>query len=330
MNLTQSDPPKGLLDVVASQLRERHLLVAGQPGDLPVWLHIDELDAWLQAARTLCLEPTAEVAKAAEWLLDNDYQVQRAARQIGEDLPREFYRRLPCLTNPGEEGIPRIFAIAQGYLHASRLQLSLPGAVQFVSTYQADAPLTIAELWAFPTMLRLACVEILVSAFGRLLPQLQAPFEPTRHCVELAAFDDTECVARALANLGIIAAIPWKDFFEQCSRIEAILRTDPAGVYPLMDFDTRDRYRKALEELAAGAQRGESEVAQQVLQHALAGNPADASGHVGYWLIGPGRERCESGLGYRASLAAGWRRWLFAHAGQGYAAALGLAGGVAL
>ena len=330
MNLTQSDPPKGLLDVVASQLRERHLLVAGQPGDLPVWLHIDELDAWLQAARTLCLEPAAEVAKAAEWLLDNDYQVQRAARQIGEDLPCEFYRRLPCLTNPGEEGIPRIFAIAQGYLHASRLQLSLPGAVQFVSTYQADAPLTIAELWAFPTMLRLACVEILVSAFGRLLPQLQAPFEPTRHCVELATFDDTECVARALANLGIIAAIPWKDFFEQCSRIEEILRTDPAGVYPLMDFDTRDRYRKALEELAAGAQRSEPEVAQQVLQHALAGNPADASGHVGYWLIGPGRERCESALGYRPSLAAAWRRWLFAHAGQVYAAALGLAGGAAL
>ncbi|MDO9623805.1 MAG: glucoamylase family protein [Pseudomonas sp.] len=330
MSLTEPSIPKGLLDRVASQLRERHLLVAGQPGDLLVWLHINKLEAWLQAAQRLCLDPPADVAKAAEWLLDNDYQVQRAARQISQDLPRDFYQRLPCLTNPGEEGIPRIFAIAQGYLHASRLQLSLPSAVQFVSTYQADTPLTIAELWAFPTMLRLACVEILVSAFGRLLPQLRAPFEATRHCVELAAFDDTECVARALANLGIIAAIPWKDFFEQSSGVEATLRTDPAGVYPYMDFDTRDRYRKALEELAAGAQRSEAEVAEQVLQHALAGNPADASGHVGYWLIGPGREQCETGLDYQPSLAAAWRRWLFGHAGQFYAAALSLAGGVAL
>ena len=29
-----------------------------------------------------------------------------------------------------------------------------------------------------------------------------------------------------------------------------LLRFDPAGVYPKMDFDTRDRYRRAIEELA--------------------------------------------------------------------------------
>ena len=31
---------------------------------------------------------------AAEWMLDNYYVVQRAIRQIREDMPRGFYRKL--------------------------------------------------------------------------------------------------------------------------------------------------------------------------------------------------------------------------------------------
>ncbi len=330
VSTAEPEAPQGLLDLVACELCERHRFASGKPGYLPVWAQIDALPDWLLRAQALCLEPPPEISKAAEWLLDNDYQVQRAARQIAEDLPKPFYERLPCLSNPGEAGIPRIFAVAQGYLHASRLQLSLTSAVQFLRAYQARAPLTIAELWAFPTMLRLACVEILVGAFSRLLPELQPPFAPTRHCVEIGAFEDTECVARALANLGIIAAIPWKDFFEQTSLVEAALRGDPAGVYPRMDFDTRDRYRKALEELAEGAGCSEAEVAERVLQHARDGSPMEASGHVGYWLIGPGRETSEVDLDYRPRGAAAWRRRLFRHAGAVYAGALGLAGVAAL
>ncbi|MDO9320991.1 MAG: glucoamylase family protein [Pseudomonas sp.] len=330
MNGAPLEDSPGSLESVAAVLGERHRLASERSRDLPVWVHIDALPAWLLRVQTLCLEPAPELTKAAEWLLDNSYQVQRAAVQIAEDLPRNFYQRLPGLSNPGETGIPRIFALAQGYLHASRLQLSMPSAVQFISAYQAKAPLSIAELWAFPIMLRLACVEILVSAFSRLLPELPAPFAPTPHSIELGAFEDTECVARALANLGIIAAIPWKDFFERSSLVEMVLRNDPAGIYAQMDFDTRDRYRKALEELAEGAQRDECEVAQRVLAQAQSGNPAEASGHVGYWLIGPGRARCEQALDYRPTFTAAWRRWLFRHAGPAYAGALGLAAGAAL
>ncbi|HEY5504609.1 MAG TPA: hypothetical protein VIK28_05575, partial [Sedimentisphaerales bacterium] len=67
----------------------------------------------------------------------------------------------------------------------SRLQLSLPGAVQFLRAYQEDAPLTIAELWAFPTMLRLACSHRFISnllsvVIGRYLALDPAPDNPTQ------------------------------------------------------------------------------------------------------------------------------------------------------
>src|SRR3546814_11490920 len=77
-------------------------------------------------------------------------------------------------------------------------------------------PLSIAEIWAFPTMLRIVCLELLVTAFSRLFPEIEPPFqivETPDACA--SAFDDTEYVARAIANLAVIATIPRNDFFDR-------------------------------------------------------------------------------------------------------------------
>ena len=47
-----------------------------------------------------------------------------------------------------------------------------------------------------------------------------------------------------------MSALDWPAFVEQVSRIERILRGDPAGAYADMDLQTRDRYRKAVEQLS--------------------------------------------------------------------------------
>ena len=104
--------------------------------------------------------------------------------------------------------------------------------------------------------------------------------------------------------------------------MEAILRTDPAGFYRQTDFITRDRYRKAVEELARGSTRSELDVASDVVAKArakLGGEPQDA---IGYWLVGEGRELLESEFGYRPPAYAMWKRWLLRHALIVYAAAL--------
>ena len=58
-------------------------------------------------------------------------------------------------------------------------------------------------------------------------------------------------MANLITSLRLIATFDWSEFFESVSLVEQVLQRDPAGVYGRMDFRSRDRYRHAVEELAA-------------------------------------------------------------------------------
>ncbi|MDE8652867.1 GH36-type glycosyl hydrolase domain-containing protein [Novosphingobium album (ex Liu et al. 2023)] len=282
----ERDPITGAAEETATRHQLTGLLAKSAP--LPAWTHLEAMKGWLTRARNSAVNAEKHASAAAEWLLDNDYQIQRAILQIREDLPREFYAKLPGLSADGL-GRPRVHQLAHAMFHASHLQISLNTAVQFVEEYQTKMPLSIAETWAFPTMLRIVCLELLVAGFTRLFPDVAPPFQlsDTPDAATIA-FDDTECVARAIANLGVIATIQWNDFFDRTSQVEAILRRDPAGVYPRMDFDTRDRYRHAVEQLAEQSGLPEWEVAQRALRQCHSSDETP-SGHVGFWLVDTGR-----------------------------------------
>ncbi|WP_157672210.1 GH36-type glycosyl hydrolase domain-containing protein [Chelatococcus sp. GW1] len=314
--------PERAYALAAVAIRLRHDIGKGVPEPVPVWRKLSAVPAWLDRARRGCVDPPPHAAKAAEWVLDNEFQVRRAIRQVREDLPHAFYRRLPRLAAPEYRGIPRVMALAQAMLDVAHMQVSLAGTVEFVRAYQQDGPLTIAELWAFPAMLRLACLEALVHALSELLPDLAPPFEPTPRLTRRETLDPTEGVSRAISALMAVSNTSWKAFFERVSRVEAILRDDPAGVYSAMDFDTRDRYRKAVEKIADGAPASEWEVAEVALKLTRAHSGARRLGHVGSWLIAEGRPELEQKVGFHASRDAILRRWVIARPGRSYAGAL--------
>lgn len=321
MTAEQKDQQPDPLAANARALCARHATGQLRPSPIALWSHLNRISGWLERARAVATNPSPDAAKAAEWLLDNDYHVERAVQQIRQDLPAVLYRRLPGLEKPEEEErAPRIFAVAYELLYASHFQLSLASAVRFIRGYQEGAPLTVAELWALPAMLRLACLEVLVCGWARLFPEVKPPFAPTRHAAGGNAFDGTECVSRSLSSLIAISSIPWKDFVDRGSLVEAVLGEDPAGFYSLCDFETRDRYRKAVEELAWRTGQPETDVAQRAIalaRHAKGDPPRD---HVGYWLVGDGRSALEPSAGVFSRQA--WRRLLFRHAGMLYGVAL--------
>ncbi|HSQ76750.1 MAG TPA: hypothetical protein VLT13_14400, partial [Bacteroidota bacterium] len=76
---------------------------------------------------------------------------------------------------------------------------------------------------------------------------------------------DQISIGNAFTSLRQLDLLDWKVCFEQLSRVEALLRLDPAGIYPHMDFNTRDRCRQAIENLRRGSGLGETEVARRVL-----------------------------------------------------------------
>jgi cyclic beta-1,2-glucan synthetase len=304
------------LDVAAAELAERHATRPGAPKPLEALSRIRHLPGWLERHRTSFAQVRAVGAKAAEWILDNEYLVARTARQIAEDLPRGFYARLPALDGEGA-GRPRIWSVACSLVVTSRLQISRQTLTRFVDAYQQSTPLTVAELWALPTCLRLACIEVLVAALARLDPTLRPPFRPDR-ALDVDV-DDTECIGRAISNLRVIASISWKDVFGALSRVESTLGDDPAGVYGGMDFETRDRYRRAVEAIARGGPRSELDVARQAVDHAReAGRASARRAHVGYWLIDEGRVEFERVVGSRPPMRRRVARWVRRRAARLY------------
>ena len=133
---------------------------------------------------------------------------------------------------------------------------------------------------------------------------------------------DQLAIGNVITSMRLVSSIDWTVFFERASLAERILREDPSGAYPLMDFPTRDRYRHAVEGLAKRSGRSELDVARAVVDHAAAAvreDPAhDRRHHVGYYLISRGRFELEPHLGYSPTARERIARFMFAHPALGY------------
>ena len=130
-------------------------------------------------------------------------------------------------------------------------------------------------------------------------------------------------LANAIGSLRLLAHVRWEETLEALSATEAILRSDPAGAYPAMEFATRDRYRHEVEALARGARTQETTVASAAVALAVEGAapPAD---HVGYYLIDDGREALEARLQCRPGAMRCARRWTERHAAVVYLSGVAL------
>ena len=93
MTASASMPHPESLETAPRELREHRRAANRMPRPIPVWANLPSMLDWCDRARACCAEPEPEATKAAEWLLDNDYQLQRAVLQVREDLLLEFYRQ---------------------------------------------------------------------------------------------------------------------------------------------------------------------------------------------------------------------------------------------
>ena len=101
----------------------------------------------------------ADLGSAGEWLLDNFYVVEEHIREVGQTLPRGYYRELPELDAGFLAGYPRVYELAISLISHTEGRIDLENVSLFVSAFQEEKPLRIGELWALPAMLRLGLIE---------------------------------------------------------------------------------------------------------------------------------------------------------------------------
>ena len=99
------------------------------------------------------------VTPAAEWLLDNFHLVEAQLQQIHEGVPRRYYADLPKLADKPLEGLPRVYGIAWGYVAHTDSVLDPNLFTAFLHAYQEVEQLSLGELWALPTTLRVVLLE---------------------------------------------------------------------------------------------------------------------------------------------------------------------------
>jgi len=101
---------------------------------------------------------------AAEWLLDNGYVIRTQLAEIRRHLPKRYYQILPA----SESGDPYIRELACSLAANTNYAIDENSITEALRRYQELSPLTIAELWSFPVILRVELLEALTAMAARI------------------------------------------------------------------------------------------------------------------------------------------------------------------
>lgn len=139
-------PATGKISVLARLQHNQHILDAVRD-DL---LEASQLDHALPAA--------------AEWIIDNTYLIRTQIAEVRKHLPRDYPRILP-FDSPGN---PRVCELAHQLVRQADFALDQSAILESLREYQKQTPLTVAELWFLPLLLRVGLIEVLAELAQRV------------------------------------------------------------------------------------------------------------------------------------------------------------------
>ena len=244
----------------------------------------------------------ASLPEAARELLDHARLIETAVQETDRWLRTS--RPLPHIEAEGESRrqVPRAYAAAASLLRATAFAFEEQALGIYFRAAQQQAPFEMDELWALRPLMQLVLLEEIGITVKRLGDQSQVCMEPedSLPAVEVK-------LSRLIRGLRRIADADWEELFEQLSETEQVFRRDPSDAYARMDSESRDLYRKAVQELARYSPADELEVVRTAVELArgaktqwnLAPRAIERRTHVGYYLVDRGRPALERQIGYR-------------------------------
>ena len=283
---------------------------------------------------------------AREWLRDNFYLLDREAQAAGKALGRApAFPAADILVSPiGAEGKGRKPAAgALDLRHRAEEEPAVP-AVAFPALAPSDVRLRAYRLCEAAARSAVGPEE----ALTRILETFKERRESSLYVAEADALPDfmraaylhmaAEAVRQmdtagkeaafrmgaAVNGLRALASVDFAALTEGFCGVEAVFRTDPAGVYPKMDEASRSRYRTLCARLARRRRTDEVRFAASLRRKAAdygqSGGPDGRMGHVGWWLMEADRPHRDALR--RRGIFLIWCRYLLPAAASGLLALL--------
>jgi hypothetical protein len=240
-------------------------------------------------------EPTEDV----RWIYDNLRLVHAELHDLSEAV--RGLGRLPTVRTASEEAIPRCVVLARGLLAATECRLTQANVSVYLEAVQEIDPLRLAEIDSFLMCLKLVLLELLAERGKQALDAFR------RDGKETQSFG----VGPVITALRFIGEEDWRDTLEELSIVHRTLSLDPAGVYQLMEAQTRGGYRAHVADIARHSDVGEVEIARLAVDFAknTSIDPAASEAlrnrlrHVGYYLLDEtGSRDFLQRVGYRPAL----------------------------
>ncbi len=229
---------------------------------------------------------------------------------------RKRLGRLPRTIRDQENDEPRIVTVADAYLQATGAEWNADAIKIFIDQVQSHDALELEELWALATVLKFLLLEEIIVRANEVIK------DPVAHTES-----DAERMKTRMRSLRDVGYADWFTLIEPLVVYDSILQQDPAGAYRLMDFDSRESYRKRVAEIALRSDCSEQEVAQAALALAIESREKhrveharlrDRRAHVGYYLIDRGFPLLANRVGFRPRLIDRLRQMLWSNADDFY------------
>jgi len=258
--------------------------------------------------------PPRTLSDDFRWLHDNMRLLETELEDVREAV--HLRRKPPHVRTSDGTVMPRIAALAEDFFQAAAYQFEERAFTSYVQAFQEITVLKMTELWELIPVLKLVLLEH-IARRGRCL--LEDP----------AGSYGVENLVRSLRQVG---QTRWRNVVEPLILFDHVLREDPAGTYPRMEYDSRELYRKKLVNIADHSDCTEIEVAREALALAREArsesheNPRVSlrNSHVGSYLLAEGTPQLEQRVGFHPPIAQRLHGFMRAHPSELYLPAIAL------
>jgi hypothetical protein len=206
---------------------------------------------------------------------------------------------LPILAGANGDSRLRVRAVAERYLQAAGFLFDRAELAAFLEALQEEVELTSAELSALKGFLSQVLVEKVAAHARKLALPGRTPGTSTN--------ETAPNLYSTLASLKTLGLTDWDEFFVEVSLSERALSRDPVGAFAKMEKAAKSDYRNAVAELARKSGNSEAEVSRRAVllskqsAHGTNTRANERRSHVGFYLIGEGRQQLERELGMKDS-----------------------------